>query len=265
MESIVDVDLVTAGEPLTDGECCRVEGGALLHVHDAAPPSPLACFVHDSFRALALNPRFACLGGQAAVRQNAYRFGLYGEIGRAASSMALARDLASFNADIGLRTHPFTAFVASFVSPVTGGEEAFERALWTTLEQLSDVDPEPWVGNRRADPADPEFAFSFGGVALFVIGLHAGSSRLARRFAWPTLIFNPHDQFDRLRRSGKYARLQTMIRRRDVALQGTINPMLADFGEASEARQYSGRAVGADWECPFRSREGKPVSRPEEP
>jgi len=31
--------------------------------------------------------------------------------------------------------------------------------------------------------------------------------------------------------------------------------MLAAHGEASEARQYSGRAVEADWVCPFRPRE----------
>ena len=39
-----------------------------------------------------------------------------------------------------------------------------------------------------------------------------------------------------------------------MSLQGTINPNLADFGDASEARQYSGRAVEANWTCPFRPR-----------
>jgi FPC/CPF motif-containing protein YcgG len=27
--------------------------------------------------------------------------------------------------------------------------------------------------------------------------------------------------------------------------------MLEDFGENSEARQYSGRKVGEEWKCPF--------------
>ena len=31
-------------------------------------------------------------------------------------------------------------------------------------------------------------------------------------------------------------------------------PLLARFGEGSEARQYSGRAVTADWRCPFSPR-----------
>jgi hypothetical protein len=37
-------------------------------------------------------------------------------------------------------------------------------------------------------------------------------------------------------------------------LQGSLNPNLADFGEQSEARQYSGRATEADWVCPFHRR-----------
>ena len=46
--------------------------------------------------------------------------------------------------------------------------------------------------------------------------------------------------------------MQQLIRGREFALQGTINPMLSNFGEQSEARQYSGRAVDADWNPPFK-------------
>ena len=254
MECAVDPRRVTAVASVGDGESCRVDDGALVHVDDTARPSALACLVHDSFRALALNPHFACLGGQAAVRQNAYGFGLYQTLGSPASTGSVARGLESFNHDVSLRDRPLTAFVACFVAPATGGEESFERLLWTTLQQLSDIDTQPWAADRQADPGDPQFSFSFGGVAFFVIGLHAGSSRLARRFAWPTLVFNPHVQFDHLRSSGKYSHFQDVIRARDVALQGTTNPMLSDFGEESEARQYSGRSVGSEWECPFNPR-----------
>jgi len=81
--------------------------------------------------------------------------------------------------------------------------------------------------------------------------LHPRSSRLARQFRWPALVFNPHEQFERLRADGKWKRMQHTIRERDVELQGSVNPMLSDFGETTEARQYSGRAVEADWEAPF--------------
>jgi FPC/CPF motif-containing protein YcgG len=46
--------------------------------------------------------------------------------------------------------------------------------------------------------------------------------------------------------------MREKIMTRDEALAGSRNPMLARHGDASEARQYSGRAVGEAWRCPFR-------------
>ena len=71
------------------------------------------------------------------------------------------------------------------------------------------------------------------------------------------MLFNLHDQFERLRADGLYEKLRATILERDEALQGSINPMLSRHGELSEARQYSGRAVEEDWRCTH--------SRPEEP
>jgi FPC/CPF motif-containing protein YcgG len=105
-----------------------------------------------------------------------------------------------------------------------------------------------------ADPADPNFSLSFGGEAFFVVGLHPGASRPARRFPKPTLVFNIHDQFERLRSEGRYETMRKRILERDKALAGDINPMLARHGEASEAAQYSGRLVGEEWACPFRDK-----------
>lgn len=68
-----------------------------------------------------------------------------------------------------------------------------------------------------------------------------------------------HEQFERLRADGRYDAMKETIRTRDEELAGDINPMLDEFGESSEASQYSGRAVGPDWDCPFGYKE------PEEP
>jgi uncharacterized protein len=260
MERLVERDALRDPTPRDDvrGNFCRVDDGVLSHPFDPEPPSPLTTFVHDSFRALALNERFSCVGGRGAVRQNAYRFGLYERMGDRASCASLACDLARFIDDQDLRDKPLTAFVASFVDPVPADEAQFEELLWATLQQLHDTDPQPWAPDRDADPEEPDFSFSFGSVGFFIVGLHASSSRVARRFAWSTLVFNPHQQFDRLRREGRYARFRDVIRARDVALQGTVNPMLQDFGEQSEARQYSGRSVSDDWTCPFHARDGAP-------
>ena len=46
-----------------------------------------------------------------------------------------------------------------------------------------------------------------------------------------------------------------LVRERDIALQGSANPNLADFGERSEARQYSGRVTEPAWRCPFHRKE----------
>ncbi len=68
-------------------------------------------------------------------------------------------------------------------------------------------------------------------------------------------MFNSHLQFEKLRSDGRFDKMKEIIRNRDEALAGSINPMLSDHGEASEARQYSGRAVEPEWKCPFAHKE----------
>ena len=65
------------------------------------------------------------------------------------------------------------------------------------------------------------------------------------------MVFNSHRQFDKLKEDGRFEKMQAATRARDIELQGSINPNLADFGEASEARQYSGRKVEDQWQCPY--------------
>lgn len=142
-----------------------------------------------------------------------------------------------------------------FRGPDDLDERAFEEALWTRVQSLADKDA--WKGlphdpRVSPDPGNPHFSLSFGGEAFFVIGLHPRASRPARRFARPALVFNLHDQFERLRADGRYERMRERILARDEALAGSVNPMLARHGEASEAAQYSGRLVEEDWTCPFR-------------
>ena len=143
-------------------------------------------------------------------------------------------------------------------------ERRFERAVWDRLQSLSDKDE--WLGQPvdpriSLDPEDPHFAVSFAGEAFFIVGLHPNASRPARRFEYPAMVFNLHDQFERLRDEGRYDPLRDTIMKRDERLAGTINPMLATHGEASAARQYSGRQVEDGWVCPF-SRKGPDAHEP---
>ncbi len=147
------------------------------------------------------------------------------------------------------------SFAVVFEGPVAMSEAEFEAAMWSRIQSLSDKDV--WRGQSydarvSPDPDDEHFSLSFGGEGFFVIGLHPHASRPARRLARPALIFNLHDQFTQLRAAGKYEGMREKILARDVAIAGSVNPMLARHGEASEARQYSGRAVSEAWRCPFR-------------
>lgn len=224
----------------------------------ASPPTALARSIHDAFRRRVLEPHFSCLGARSAVSGGRYRFGLYGAMGGEVGTHRLARDLARFAArPQSADTAHFSTFVAAFTGPLAIPEGRFETLLWQQIQALHEIDARDhaWDASVSGDPGEPTFALSFGGRAFFVVGLHGRASRLTRRFEWPTLVFNPHDQFRRLRATGHFERMQDMIRQREVALQGSINPMLSDFGARSEARQYAGREVDEEWRCPFTKRE----------
>jgi uncharacterized protein len=217
-------------------------------------PQALQHDVHDAFRAFIAGARFPCLAAKGTIQRGDEYLRAYDALGSAPASDALAVDLAAFAREAATDGDRQTAFVAVFTGSALANELEFERALWTQLQQLHERDDPAagWDPAVSADPDDPRFSFSFAGTAMFVVGLHPNSSRLARRFQWPTLVFNPHAQFEHLRRDGHYTRLRDLIRDREIALQGTINPNLSDFGERSEANQYSGRdTTNEAWRCPF--------------
>jgi hypothetical protein len=233
------------------------QGDKLVHPLDPGRrPAALARLVHGSFRAHVLDPDFPCVGGKAAVQNNTYRFGLYAEMNSPAATAGLAHDLWEYARERPAFETDYATYVASFVAPAPAGEREWEALLWSQLQSLHDLDRvyHDWDASVSSDPADPGFSFSFAGTAFFVVGLNPASSRHARRFRWPTLVFNAHVQFERLREQNQFERLRETVRARDLKLQGSLNPNLSNFGEASEARQYSGRAVEEGWRCPFSAR-----------
>lgn len=229
--------------------------GELVHpLEPGRSPSPLTRLTHDIFRAQVLDAGFPCVGGKAAINQDTYRFGFYARMNSRGATAGLAYDLWEYARERRTFETNYATFVASFAPPVVvGGEAEWERLLWSQLQSLHDLDRQhyAWDPAVSSDPADPGFSFSFAGTAFFVVGLHPASSRLARRFTWPTLVFNAHVQFERLRAQHQFERLREVVRARDYKLQGSLNPNLSNFGDASEALQYSGRAVEEGWRCPF--------------
>ena len=216
---------------------------------------PFPSEAQAAFQRLVMDFAFPCVGAKAALNAGAVSYGFYDRLASDTSTKNLARDLERFTrrSTREAAEHQLATMVAVFRGPFDLNEREFEKLLWSQLQKLHEVDAPrfAWDARVSADPNAPEFSFSFASQAYYVIGMHANSSRQARRFPWPTLVFNPHEQFERLRTDGNWERMKQTIRARDVALQGSINPMLSDFGETSEARQYSGRAVEEDWKPPF--------------
>ena len=200
---------------------------------------------------------FPCVGAKSALN-------------RGGLDVLVARDFRSAWDDLRIlpallavarryRTKPeaFLSLVVIFETGAPASERVFERLLWERLTSLTRKDEwldQPADARVAHDPNDPHFAMSFGGEAFFVVGMHPRASRPARRFPYPAIVFNVHDQFTQLKQQGRYENLRETILGRDMELAGSVNPMLARHGSVSAARQYSGRSVDEDWRCPFSGR-----------
>lgn len=204
---------------------------------------------------------YPCVGAKSALARGSIETHEFGTLGDRNNDRPLTAGLFRFVAKIeaeAANADIVHSYVAIFRGPGDMGELRFESLLWSQLWRIHELDF--LAGNHPArdvssDADNPLFSLSMAEHPFFVIGLHPYASRLARRFSHPVLVFNSHRQFEKLREDGRYAKMQAATRARDIQLQGSVNPNLADFGDASEARQYSGRKVGTDWRCPFDFRE----------
>lgn|SRR5690606_15367871 len=151
---------------------------------------------------------------------------------------------------------PYHSAAVIFRAPKIQDEWMFDKLLWTRLNALADLDRQVYAHDPRVDddPESARFSFSLKEEAFFIIGLHPASQRKARAFPYATLVFNPHQEFERLRKTERYETMKRTVRKRDVAYSGSVNPMLTDFGDKPETRQYSGIHYKSDWKCPLRKK-----------
>jgi len=200
---------------------------------------------------------FPCVGAKAALARDAIEFVDGGDLRSGNRDEAVLQAIQAFAA-ANAADVVFASLVAMYPLTPRLPELAFEAALWARLQALHERDhaTHGWDRNVSPDPSDPQFSLSLGGRGFYVVGMHAGASRPARRVPGAALVFNLHSQFATLREAGRYDKLSQSIRARDLALAGSVNPMLARHGEASEALQYSGRRVDPSWQCPFHALPG---------
>lgn len=211
--------------------------------------------LEERFRDMIADRDFPCVGAKSAAARDALLVMTACDITSAWNDLEIIAALQDWSRRYRDDPTGLRSFAVIFAGPTRLDEITFERAMWDRLQSIADKDA--WLGqpfDQRVspDPEDPHFCLSFGGEAYFVVGLHPAASRPARRFVRPALVFNLHDQFERLRNDGRYERMRERIMERDVALAGSGNPMLERHGDASAAPQYSGREVGEEWRCPFR-------------
>jgi len=250
--------LYEASNPFCDQDALRGSNysawvdGELVRLLDFKRPAARATLTHAALRRFIQSAAYPCVGARSVVNRSTYRFGYYGAM-IADAVAGLARDLCAFVAELKATEPQFSSFIAAFQADPRMDEDAFESALWDVLSRLRTLDQRyfEYAPSANPDPATPDYAFSFAEEGLFVVGMHPRASRAARRFAYPMLVFNPHRQFTRLRETGGWQPFQKTIRSREMALQGSLNPNLAEYGSASEARQYSGKPVSDQWKCPF--------------
>lgn len=194
---------------------------------------------------------YPCVGAKSALHTGHYRLGSYGEMGAPATTQRLAGDLKTYIQETLATESNYMTMVAVFDDEIQS-ELDFEQKLWLQLQKLHEADGDtPWDPAVGTDPEDIDFSFSFNGSAFFIVGLHPQASRKARKFSYTAMAFNLHHQFERLRAAGTYEKMKTVIREREIAYEGSINPMLNDHGKGLEAPQYSGREVDDSWKCPF--------------
>lgn len=212
----------------------------------------------SSFNDKIRTAEFPCVGAKSALAVGSLDYFVARRIDQAVDDLPLYTAITGFGRKLDFNTPHVQSFAAIFECPDKMDEKQFEDSLWNRLQALHNIDAargEPWALNLSQDPDSPHFSLSLEGTGYFVIGLHPFASRSARRFPHPILVFNSHEQFENLRIDGRFDKMKNIIRKRDIALDGSINPMVSDFGDSAETRQYSGRVVDEDWECPFEAQE----------
>jgi FPC/CPF motif-containing protein YcgG len=219
-----------------------------------------------AFQSFILDESYPCVAARAATRRENIHCLVVGHMGCARDDRKILQFIYDFVNIFRHSEKPWQSAAIIFQGPEETTSESFDRLLWERLQTLADLDAENFGSDKRvsADPAASNFSYSLGEEAFFIIGLHPGSGRRARRFVRPTIIFNPHVQFEDIRKLNRYEKLKNVVRERDIRHSGSINPMLADFGTASEAFQYSGREHDKTWVCPLHNRHAEPPDHPTE-
>lgn len=207
--------------------------------------------IRKKFENFILGKDHPCIMAKTVFSMDQVELKAYNGFGSKLSARNILKDLESYIKSYDFESNNFQTFIAVFPNAPKYSEIEFENKLWKQLKNLHSEDDRAWDPEVSSNPEDEHFSFSVAGKAFYIVGMHPGASRIARQSPYLAITFNLHCQFEKLREMGSYEIVRDKIRSRDKKLQGSINPVLQDFGSNSEAKQYSGRNVGKEWKCPF--------------
>lgn len=210
--------------------------------------------IETSISSLLQQKNYPCIAAVQSFLKKDYIVGNYKNFGDGTHSYELGLALLDFKKKQQSSKSPFMSFWAVFEDEREMDEAEFETRLWRELSFLTSHEEftASWDPHFSKNPEDKNFCFSLDGSAYYVLGLHPHSSRLARRFPYPALIFNLYDQFRALMNDNNdFAKMVNINRRREELFQGNLNPMVEKYGETWESIQFSGRENPPEWKCPF--------------
>lgn len=196
---------------------------------------------------------FPCVGAKTALSKRKVTVKQYDDLRCEMNETDILTDIYDFIHRFDIDNEMYSSLVLTFEQPEIIDEELFDKLLWRKLQQLHNIDACLYEWDNAVDdnPHNPNFSFSLGGKAFFIIGLYPSAKRKSRRFERPALVFNLHEQFELLRQQGKFDQLRDHIREKDEVYCGSKNTLLQNHGEQSEAFQYSGKQQPNNWHCPF--------------
>lgn len=209
--------------------------------------------VVNSFHSFISNSLFPCVAAKDALAKDNIQIFIAQHIACPTDDERILAFLYQFIDAYRLAEKGFHSAAIIFEGPENLTEDLFDNFMWQRLNAIKKLDEKNYQHDSRVDrdPASPNFSFSIKEEAFFIVALHANSSRPARRFKHPTLIFNPHAQFEAMKTTSRYEKMKAVVRKKDIELAGSINPMLTNFGDASEVYQYSGKQYDKNWKCPL--------------
>ncbi|MFN0012152.1 MAG: YqcI/YcgG family protein [Phycisphaerales bacterium] len=261
-ENLFETSLETSG--LKPRFTWLVPGPQRLYSPDAENPSPKALLAAAAFRGLVQSPHFVCIAAQAAFKKGTFRIAhVDAEVGTWDSSIMLGYAMTRFIGDLATLPTPFRPLVVIFEGPTAASPEQFRDRFWSTLQQASDIDALCFSPTREVDSklTSPHFGYSIGQRGWFVNGSFPSAPLIGRRTPLPTLICNLQSNFEQLKHSGQFVRIQKANTARQLAVQGCVNPYLTELGgDADQSVQFVSVPHGPGG-CPFRRISGSVGNR----